>query len=434
MTVKIIIVPVFCIITIINLNTSAKIVKNNRSIDDTNQEVLTENYYCSPHSKWISFETPDGHLVKNVCITKSYQSDKAPRLSSSVAVSTKAKIIEMDEQERQLTVILDVIAFWEDERIKIALLHRSSFIELPDITRNGRNIWNPFHHLVFPEVNEISLMSDGIIATDIIATSGKVANRLLRNHLFPKDSTVIMADFQWKVKISCNMDFLAYPFDRQTCWVRMFLRKFNISIVEMPWITKEVIREQSHVKGYRLVEKEYAKQINDHRSSGSQSTEFGISIRLTRIFTPYFNLYYIPCIVVVMISFLSFMIPAASSSRIGLLVTQFLSLTTIYIHERSSCPNISDLNLLSYYLLISMFFIFMVILQSSIILLYKRKTTLDRNLSIIKGTQIAEEINELRSAYEMHLICKIDFICFIIACVSYVGFNSIYFVIYLQDI
>lgn len=420
--------------TIFNLSTLAKNLRNYGSIDDTNHEILTENHECSPPSKWISLKTPDGHLVENVCISKSYQSDKAPSSSSNILVSTKANIIELKEQERQLTVILDVIAFWEDTRIKIDRFYESSFIEMPDITRKSRNIWNPFEHLVFPEANEISLMPDGIIATDIIATYGKFANRLLRKYLFPNDSTVIMADFQWKVTIPCNMDFLAYPFDRQTCRVRMFVKKLNISIVDMPWITNEVIRDQSHIKGYQLVEEEYSKSYKDRRSSGSESTEFGINIKLRRIFTPYFNLYYIPCIVVVMISFLSFMIPVSSSSRIGLLVTQFLSLITIYIHERSSCPDISDLNLLSYYLLVSMGFIFMVILQSLITLLYKRKTSLDRNLSIIKGTLIAEEINELRCAQEMHLICKIDCICFIIACVSYVAFNSIYFGIYLQDI
>ena len=143
------------------------------------------------------------------------------------------------------------------------------------------------------------------------------------------NSTIIMADFQWKAMIPCNMDFLAYPFDRQTCRVRMFVKKLNISIVEMPWITNEVIREQSHIKGYQLVEEKYSKSYKDRRSSGGESTEFGINIKLRRIFTPYFNLYYIPCMVVVMISFLSFMIPVSSSSRIGLLVTQFLSLVTI---------------------------------------------------------------------------------------------------------
>ena len=119
LTMQIIITSVFCMITIFDLSTSAKNLRNNGSIDDTNYEILSEDYGCSPPSKWISLKTADGRLIENVCISKSYQSDRAPNLSGSVLVSTKANIIELKEQERQLTVILDVIVFWEDTRINI---------------------------------------------------------------------------------------------------------------------------------------------------------------------------------------------------------------------------------------------------------------------------------------------------------------------------
>ena len=57
-------------------------------------------------------------------------------------------------------------------------------------------------------------------------------------------------------------------------------------------------------------------------------------MKIDRILRPFIFRYYLPCAAIVMVSALSFIIPvAALPGRIGLAVTQFLTLTSIFIHQ-----------------------------------------------------------------------------------------------------
>ena len=422
-----------CIITITSMRSDCKNYTM-KQLDKnlTRHDRLKVKCYVDPPN-WIPWTVDGEGLSEELLITSSYKTGKAPSLLTPVSVLFKnSKIMELNEQNEQLTILVNIIAFWEDSRIKIAHSKHSGFIELPDITKTERHIWKPFDNLIFPEAKEVSFLFYPIIASEIIATSGKLANQLLKKKQYPSDTTVIVANFQWKVTIPCNTDFSAYPFDTQTCRLRMMSKRINVSIAKLPELYREYSNPNTKIKGYHLVADELSSTYGNHLSSSIKSTEFGVTISLTRKFASFFYLYYIPCIVVVTISFISFTVPLeAAAGRVGLLVTPFLSLITIYIHERSSCPERSSLNSLSKYLLGSMFFILFVIIQMSMILLYKRKARWNHSLPIINGCQKSEEIYKLRHAEEIHLMCKIDFVCLILAIVSYAVFNFIYFGIYL---
>ena len=335
--------------------------------------------------EWTTLNVDGEGFVEDLSITSSYQTGKAPSLLTAVSVLFKnTKIAELNEQNGQLTLLVNILAFWEDSRIKIPNSKLAGFIELPDITKTERYIWKPFDNLIFPEAKDVSFLFYPIIASEILATSGQLGNRLWKKKQYFDNATLIVANFQWKVTIPCNMDFSSYPFDTQKCTLRMMTKNINVSIVKIPEIYNAYGYETTHIKGYHLIMEEFSNKHLNRLSSGIKSTEFGFTMSLTRKFAPYFYLYYIPCMVVVTISFISVTIPLeAAAGRVGLLVTQFLSLTTIYIHERSSCPDQSSLNSLSNYLLGSMFFILMVIIQMSMILLYKRKARWNHSLSII---------------------------------------------------
>jgi hypothetical protein len=62
--------------------------------------------------------------------------------------------------------------------------------------------------------------------------------------------------------------------------------------------------------------------------------KFGLDIKLGRIFEPYLYQYYFPCIAIVIVSQVSFIIPlSAIPGRVALIVTQILTLTNIFIHQ-----------------------------------------------------------------------------------------------------
>ena len=63
-------------------------------------------------------------------------------------------------------------------------------------------------------------------------------------------------------------------------------------------------------------------------------TKIGLDIKITRLLKPYVLKYYIPCIAIVIMSQLSFIIPLESlPARVGLVVTQFLTLISLFIQQ-----------------------------------------------------------------------------------------------------
>ena len=66
-------------------------------------------------------------------------------------------------------------------------------------------------------------------------------------------------------------------------------------------------------------------------------TEIGLDIHIERTLRPYVLKYYIPCITIVVISQISFIIPLeALPGRVALGVTQFLTLMSLFIQQMVS--------------------------------------------------------------------------------------------------
>ena len=71
---------------------------------------------------------------------------------------------------------------------------------------------------------------------------------------------------------------------------------------------------------------------NGWHTSGNNT--IGIRFVLSHDMTPYFFKYYVPSIAIVTISMMGFTMPlTALPERVALLVTQFLTLTELFIHE-----------------------------------------------------------------------------------------------------
>ena len=65
--------------------------------------------------------------------------------------------------------------------------------------------------------------------------------------------------------------------------------------------------------------------------------EVGFNITMKRVQQPYLLKYYLPCVAIVVVTQISFYIPPdAIPGRVALLVTQFLTLTTLFISEQVS--------------------------------------------------------------------------------------------------
>ena len=88
------------------------------------------------------------------------------------------------------------------------------------------------------------------------------------------------------------------------------------------------------------ITKEYEDSTAIHYDGYGRWDPVAYNFKIKRQAKPYVLQYYIPSSVVTIVSFLSFVVPiSVTPGRIGLIVTQFLTLTNLFIHQRVSRIN-----------------------------------------------------------------------------------------------
>ena len=134
---------------------------------------------------------------------------------------------------------------------------------------------------------------------------------------------------------SCNFDFSNYPLDDQNCNFRMVLYDVNVTFYDHLFMDYGFpALKEIEMQGFKIT-KTLVGSVYIDLDSFIPYSAFGIEFKIKRIIKPYLMQYYIPCFTIVVVSFLSFVVPiSAIPGRVGLVVTQFLTLTTIFIHQK----------------------------------------------------------------------------------------------------
>ena len=305
----------------------------------TQKEKLKIEFGCIPQEKWDLFENHD-KIVRHVCIDSNYETYTEPRrLTYFYPILfrfERTKIMDVDRVKRTFTMNFGAIIAWEDPRIKADFGGIDRFIDLPPITTEYRaKIWTPFSGLDIDRLIRRQYVLDPIIARPVTLNPGTLANQYLSGELFTPNATVIMADIDWIITMKCDLTFSNFPFDINTCPVRLLLGNMNVTAQYHNETHRRMQYWEYSSEGYDIQEKifvdskpRFIKEFNY-----SEFT-FGFDIEMTRQFRKYFFRYYLPCIIIVVASSFSFIIPlSAIPGRVALVVTQFLTLTNIFIHQ-----------------------------------------------------------------------------------------------------
>ncbi|KAK3097353.1 hypothetical protein FSP39_008946 [Pinctada imbricata] len=156
----------------------------------------------------------------------------------------------------------------------------------------------------------------------------------------------------------------------------------------------------------------------------------GLHMNLSRSTGYYISHVYLPCILVVILSWISFWFGTdAILPRLSLGVVTVLTMMVISALTNVNLPKVSYSTLLDVWLAVCNIFVFVAFLEFVLMHLWLRKCTQGRqNLMADGGTGKAEEFNEAESRQTQSKAGKVDMICRLLFPVVFAVFNIAYWI------
>ena len=271
-----------------------------------------------PQNEAIHLLCRNGTLLSSfVCIPGGYIKGEAPR--GPTIVSTKIEINnirEVNDKKMRITIDFYQELSWRDNRLKTV------------IPPNGSTVLNNnlINHIWKPDL-WIKNLFDFKIHGVLEPTSGFT----IKDETIDKQrSTVINYNMEAQATIYCNFNFLKYPMDTQFC-------EF---IIDAAYPQPDIVRVIFKLGLFGVTNNNF--NLDDFAINVTFKNETGQTgiysiIKLERQVLPFIIRYYLPCIAIITVSLMNFLISVDSiPARTALLVTQFLTLTNILIAQQVS--------------------------------------------------------------------------------------------------
>ncbi|CAJ0599638.1 unnamed protein product [Cylicocyclus nassatus] len=255
-----------------------------------------------------------------------------------------ASFDSISEVNMDYTITMYLHQYWTDER-----LSWSSTVPIDEMTLSGefsQNIWVPdtflandkhsFLHEVTERNKMLRVSSDGKIAYGMRLTS----------------------------TLSCSMNLRNFPLDSQNCTVEIESYGYTTSEVLMKWNHPQAVHgvEQADVPQFTIT----GFQTEDRvvRTATGSYQRLSLVFQLQRSVGYFIFQTYLPCVLIVMLSWVSFWINhEATSARVALGITTVLTMTTISTGVRQSLPRISYVKSIDVYLVMCFVFVFAALLE-----------------------------------------------------------------------
>ena len=277
--------------------------------------------------RWIA----NGMLLeKGVCIGKNYHKDFAPEKEATMVHTTieYQKVRNVDAKKQTLFVDIVMTLRWFDPNIKTKFS--------PEDKQNGGitlslrtidKIWIPDMYIW----NRTSIQSKeewaSLIHAKIVAINN--TNGLHNERVETKSGkTLVEMTYEIKATVFCKFEYSNYPMDEQIC---------NISIGSSSYEAIFVLHDENGIyhsgSNYKAVNLMMSTTYFDEGIEHVRN-KVGIKIQMNRLMKPFWMKYYIPCIAIVIVSEIGFIVPlTAIPGRVALLVTQFLTLVNLFIYQ-----------------------------------------------------------------------------------------------------
>ena len=264
----------------------------------------------------INLHCRNGTLLSSyVCIPRGYIKGEAPE--APTIVSTKIEINnirEVNDKKMRITIDFYQELFWKDDRLTTMLLSNGSSVLNNNLINH---IWKP--DLWIKNLFDFKLR--GVLEP----TGGFTIKDETHNDI---KSTWIHYNMEAQATIYCNFNFLKYPMDTQFC-------EF---IIDAAYPQPDIVNVIFQLGLFGVTNNnfnldDFAIKVTFKNETGQ--TGINSIIKLERQVLPFIIRYYLPCIAIITVSLMNFLISVDSiPARTALLVTQFLTLTNILIAQQ----------------------------------------------------------------------------------------------------
>ncbi|GFN97575.1 glycine receptor subunit alpha-2 [Plakobranchus ocellatus] len=262
---------------------------------------------------------------------------------------TLVSTTSMSKEEYSMSIFLRMR--WVDERLKWNESNIEDQLEVdPKLTSR---IWAP--DLYF--LNE----------KEAIVHDVTVLNKLMQIH---KNGTIDTST-RISMTLSCDMHLERYPHDEQTCSIYAGSYSYSKENVELSW-HHNPLELRPGLTLPRFTIKGYTTKTCDHQSFGTESIISGnfscieANFYLRRQFGYYIVQVYIPSVLIVMLSWVSFWIDLdATPARVSLGLLTVLAISTQSSGEKSALPRVSYIKALDLWLAVCLMFVFLALLEFS---------------------------------------------------------------------
>ncbi|XP_030751468.1 gamma-aminobutyric acid receptor subunit beta-like [Sitophilus oryzae] len=254
---------------------------------------------------------------------------------------TIASFDAISEVNMDYTITLYLNQYWKDERLAFSNQYEC-------LTLSGdfaEKIWVPD---TFFANDKNSFLHDVTERNKLVRLSG--------------DGSITYG-MRFTTTLACMMDLHYYPLDSQNCTVEIESYGYTVMDVVMYWKDRPVRGvEEAELPQFTLLG--YKPNDRKEKLATGIYQRLSLSFKLQRNIGYFIFQTYLPSILIVMLSWVSFWINhEATSARVALGITTVLTMTTISTGVRSSLPRISYVKAIDIYLVMCFVFVFAALLE-----------------------------------------------------------------------
>ncbi|CAL8119988.1 unnamed protein product [Orchesella dallaii] len=294
---------------------------------------------------WDAVDRPDNVTQTVSQILKNYDIRLRPNFGGDpLYIGMELTIASFDsisEVNMDYTITMYLNQYWKDER----LAYSTKDDQLTLAGDFAEKVWVPD---TFFANDKSSFLHDVTEKNKMVRLAG--------------DGSITYG-MRFTTTLSCQMDLHYYPLDSQNCTVEIESYGYTITDVVMYWKApgvmgvEDVKIQQFTITGY---------ETNDRIESLATGVyqRLSLSFALKRNVGYFIFQTYLPSILIVMLSWVSFWINHESPpARVALGITTVLTMTTISTGMRSSLPRISYVKAIDIYLVMCFVFVFAALLE-----------------------------------------------------------------------